>query len=74
MINPAEKPGLQTGERNQLFVVAESTSSHFQVLHRTFNTFHNFATTFGRHHAPMATKVDEANLIKLLFTSSEVFA
>lgn len=53
-------------------MAAESTSSHLQVLHRTFNTFHNFATTFGRDSAMHSSNTEEADLAKLLYTSSVV--
>lgn len=72
-INPAGKLGLQTSEPNKLFVAAESSSSHVQVLHRTFNTFHNFATTFGKDDAAHFT-TKEANSIQPLYTSLAVFA
>lgn len=52
--NPAEKPGLQTSEQDKVSVTAESSGSQIQVLHRTFNTFHNFATTFGTNNATLS--------------------
>lgn len=71
-VNPPGKSGLQTSEQNKFFVTADSSSLHIQVLHRTFNTFHNFATTFGRGNAAHCTKMVGANQVQLHYTSSVV--
>lgn len=70
--NPAGKSGLQTSEQNNVSLTADLSSSRIQVLHRTFNTFHNFATTFGRGNAAHCTKTVGADRVQLHYTSSVV--